>query len=91
MVNFGWLPWTTAKTVYPRSRNGVMYADTLDARLVREPPAADAEDDALAVGLLLRREDVHRQREAVLAAVDDVLGSGVIRVLCDSRCGERER
>ena len=38
-----------------------------------EEDKGDDEDDADAVGVLFRREDVERQRGAVLAAVDDIL------------------
>ena len=45
----------------------------VDHLLVRHPPAADAEDDSPAVGLLLRGEHVHGERDAVMAGVDHVL------------------
>ncbi len=42
-------------------------------RLVgRKPTAADHPDDGRAIGAGLGREDVHRERRAKLAAVDDV-------------------
>src|SRR5205823_1079011 len=45
-----------------------------------EESTADDEDDAGAVGVLLWTEDVHRERDAVLSTVDDVLFASVIRL-----------
>ena len=44
----------------------------VDRFVAREPAAADDPDDRRAVGIVLRREDVHRQRHAVLSTVDHV-------------------
>src|SRR5262249_25585594 len=56
-----------------------------------EPSAADAPDDAFAVGLLLRREDIHCHREAVLVAVNDVFGSGVVLLRKRGSCQRQRR
>ena len=38
IVNFGWLPWTTAKTVYPRPTSGSMNGRAIASCAENQPP-----------------------------------------------------
>ncbi len=45
-------------------------------RLARSPATAGNQDDADPFGILLRRYDIQRLRQAVLMAIDDILDRG---------------
>ena len=72
IVYLGWLPWTTAKTVYPR-RSSSSRKPVLIASCPENQPPLTAQITAAPLAFALGREDVHGQRGAELAAVDHVL------------------
>src|SRR5258708_6262594 len=45
----------------------------INRALEKKPTATDAHHDASAVGIFFRREYIHRQGDAVLAAINDIL------------------
>src|SRR5262249_55745374 len=63
----------------------------VDHFVSREPTAADDKDQAEAVLVFLRLEDIHRQRRAVFAAVDDVFLAGEVGTVAGEHHAVRQQ